>query len=171
MTTSETKIDAPPPGRRFSTIQFSLRRMLLAIALFAATLGLFTLYARRAGMFRPDIDPTWWWLSVTATAFGMSGMLLVGRRRDLVCVGNAIVSTIAGLSVAALLSASFGERLAWLIFIICGGRFGWLTFTVLGGLLGWFIGCLLFRWVRSPAAPPRKAERERPNCAGVRGVG
>ena len=40
-------------------MQFSLRRMLLAVAVFAAILGMFVLYAKSRGMFDSTNDPTY----------------------------------------------------------------------------------------------------------------
>jgi hypothetical protein len=62
------------------TMQFSLRRMLLAVAVLVATLGTLTLHAKRLGVFRSESDPAWWWVAVTATAFAAGGILLVGHR-------------------------------------------------------------------------------------------
>ena len=39
-------------------MQFSLRRMLFAVAVFAATLGMFIFYGESRGMFASDSNPT-----------------------------------------------------------------------------------------------------------------
>jgi hypothetical protein len=134
-------------------MQFSLRRMLFAVAAFAAALGLLTLHAKRFGMFRPDSDPTWWWVSVTAMAFATSGILLVGHRRDLPRVVNAGVWTILGFIAVIMLSGNH-----WLdhaIFYLFGRIPGFLGDCILGGLIGWFLGCICFRWLHPP--PPRSS--------------
>lgn len=136
---------APPIGENL-TMQFSLRRMLLAVAVVAATLGILTLYAKRAGMLCAESDPTWWWVAVTAMAFAVGGMLLVGHRRDLGRIVNASVWTIAGFFAAAMQSAN--GWLAHAIFYCLGWIGNSLVFAILGGLIGGVIGCVLFRGLR-----------------------
>jgi hypothetical protein len=142
-------------------MQFSLRRMLLAVAVFAAILGTFSLYAKRFGMFRSDRDPTSWWVAVAAMAVAVSGILLVGHRRDLPRIVNACVWTSAGFIAAGMPSSSH-----WLdhaIFFLSGRIPGLLGDCILGGLLGWFIGCICSRWLYplSPSTPPACAAHPR----------
>ncbi len=116
-------------------MQFSLRRMLLAVALFAATVGTLTLYAKRLGTFRSDNDSTSWWAAVIAAALAVSGMLLVGPWRDLARIVNAAVWTILGYFAGAMLQGSY------LLFIFLG-RIGPHT-DILKALIGWSIGSFL----------------------------
>jgi hypothetical protein len=132
------------------SMQFSLRRMLLAVAMFAVTLGILTLYARRAGMFRSDSDPTFWWVAVTAMAFAVSGTLLVGHRRDLGRIVNTSVWTIAGFIAAAMLNDH--QWLDHAIFVLVGRIPGLVGGCVLGGLIGGCVGCIFFRGLRPPPA-------------------
>lgn len=134
-------------------MQFSLRRLLLAVFVFAGTLGLFMLYAKRLGLFCSDSDPTWWWVAVTATASAASGTLLVGRRRDIGRIVNASVWAIVGFFTAAMLSDS--QWFAYAIFYLFGGRIGHsLAYPIVGMLSGWFIGCVCFRWLHPLPPPP-----------------
>ena len=119
-------------------MQFSLRRLLFAVAVYAATLGVLTFYAERFGMLRSGSDATWWWATAIVTAFGMSGISLVVRRSDLRHIRNAIVWTIVGMIAGALLSADSPPE-----------------FAIPGGMVGGLVGCILFR--RSPRPPTRPA--------------
>jgi len=109
-------------------MQFSLRRMLLAVAVFAATIGVLTLNAKRWGMFRSENDPTWWWVTATVTAFAASGMLLLVHRHDLRRIRNVIVWIAVGMLIGAILSANFPPECA-----------------IPGGAVGGLIGCILSR--------------------------
>lgn len=110
-------------------MQFSLRRMLLAVAAFAATLGLFVVYAKRFGMFRLDSDPTSWWVAIIVAAFGAASLVLVVHRRDLGRIGIAIAWIIVGLIVGAMFSNHDPPELA-----------------IPGGAVVGLIGCILSRW-------------------------
>lgn len=130
-------------------MQFSLRRMLLAVAVSAATLGTFSLYAKRFGVVRSD---NWWWATVTVAASAIGAALLVGRRRDLGRIVNASVWTLLGFIAGATLRGNY-----WLVHALffLFGRIPWLfDDCILGGLIGWFIGCILFRWLWPPRSPP-----------------
>ena len=110
-------------------MQFSLRRMLLAVAVFAAVLGTFSLYANRSGMLRSGNDLTCWWAAVIAAAFGSGGLLLVVHRHDLRRIRNAIAWIAVGLLLGSMLSANSPPELA-----------------IPGGAVVGLIGCILSRW-------------------------
>ncbi|MGO9113429.1 MAG: hypothetical protein ACLP9L_29715 [Thermoguttaceae bacterium] len=112
-------------------MQFSLRRMLLAVAVFAASLGTLTLYAKSLGMFRPDYDPTWWWVAVIATAFGAGSLVLLGHRRDSGRILNTSVWIVAGLIVGSMLSPDYPP-----------------SFAIPSGVIGG-TGCVLVTWLDS----------------------
>ncbi len=88
-------------------MQFSLRRMLLAVGVFAATLGTFSFYAKRCGMFGSASDPTCWWLVVITVALGTGGLVLVLHRRDLGRTVEAMIWVVVGLIVGSMLSGPF----------------------------------------------------------------
>jgi hypothetical protein len=120
-------------------MQFSLRRMSVAVALFATVFGTLFCYDKRQGMFRSDSDPTGWWVAVTALAVAVTGVLLVGHWRDLGRVLNASVWTAVGFFAGEMIEANH------LLFMFLG-RTKWPVQCILGGLIGWCIGCILFRW-------------------------
>ena len=119
-------------------MQFSLRRMLLAVAVFAAPLGTLTFHAKRFGMFHLKTAPTWWAVAII-TACGAGSLTLVGHRRDLGRIGNVIVWIVAGLIVGSMLSANSPPEWA-----ICGG--------VVGGL----VRCILPRRPAPRPTPPSR---------------
>ncbi len=119
-------------------MQFSLRRMLLAVAAFAATLGTLTFHAKRLGMFRLETAPTWWAAAIV-TAFGAGTLTLLGHRRDLVRIGNVIVWIVMGLLVGAMLSANNPPE-----------------FAIPGGLIGGLIRCILPRRPAPQPPPPSR---------------
>ena len=122
-------------------MQFSLRRMLLAVAFFAATLGTLVLYARSFGTFLSINNATSWWIAVIAAAFGAGSLVLVGHRRDIGRIGKAIVWIFVGLFVGALLSANDPPELA-----------------IPGGAVGG-IGCVLASWLDRLRTPPAKPQK------------
>ena len=140
LATPEPQPVTPPPVRcRSSIIQFSLRRMLLAVALFAAILGMCSLYGKRSGMFDSDRDATWWWLAVMAFAFAVSGILLVGRRPDVLHFGTASLWAIGGVFIGSMLSAHQQPE-----------------FAIPGGVIGCLAGSVVYH-----LCPPSRVPRDR----------
>ncbi len=130
MTTPEPQTAEPKPERdRFACPQFSLRRLLLAVAIFAAMLGMFKLHAKRAGMFESGGNSSLWWIDVAVTAFAASSLLLVEHRRDFIPVINAIVWSIVGFIVGWMFYPQQPLDSA-----ISGG--------VICGLIGWVVSHL-----------------------------
>ncbi len=110
--------------------------MLLAVATFAAMLGMFVFYAKRRGMFDPTSDPTSWWVAIIAAAFGAGGLVLVVHRRDLHRVVHAMAWIVVGLIIGSMLSANHPPE-----------------FAIPGGVVGG-IGCILVSWLDRLRAPP-----------------
>ncbi len=113
--------------------------MLVAVALFAAILGMFSLYGKRSGMLDSDRDPTWWWIAVVAIAFAVSGMLLMGRRPDLLHFGTASLWAIGGVFVGSMLSANSQPE-----------------FAIPGGVIGCLVGSVIYH-----VCPPSRVPRDR----------
>ena len=121
-------------------MQFSVRRMLLAVAVAAATLGMLVLYAKRCGMF-DSTDALAWWAVAIVTAFGVGGLVLVLHRRDFGRIVAAIVWVILGWVVGSMLSPDYPPR-----------------FAILGGVVGG-IGFILVSWLDSPPTSPGKTHQ------------
>jgi hypothetical protein len=98
------------------SMQFSLRRILLAVVVFATILGMLDLYAMRFGMFRLTGDPTLWWSAIITAAFGAGSVVLAMHLRNLGRIINASVWAIAGFIAAAMLRQ--GEKITFTTFSI-----------------------------------------------------
>jgi hypothetical protein len=106
--------------------------MLAAVAAFAAVLGMFRLYAKRAGMFESGDNPSFWWIDVAVTAFVVGSLLLVEHRRDFRPIINAVVWAIVGLIIGAMSNPQQPIESA-------------ISGSVIGGLIGWVVSHLGFR--------------------------
>lgn len=111
-------------------MQFSLRRLLLAVALFAATVGVLMLYAEHFGPFRSADDAAQWWVCALVTAIGASGTLLIVRRRDVLRIVRVALWTIAGLCVAGLFLSTGSPVEAAILSAVVVGVTGCITFVL-----------------------------------------
>jgi uncharacterized membrane protein YeaQ/YmgE (transglycosylase-associated protein family) len=102
------------------------------VAFFAAVLGMFRLYAERAGMFESDGNPSLWWIDVAVTAFAVGSLLLVEHRRDLRPIINAIIWAIVGSIVGSMFNPQQPLESA-------------ISGCVIGGLIGWVVSHLCSR--------------------------